>query len=553
MCRLLFRAATTENHDLVEKALDNMKRGGPDNQEYISLRTSIGSYVVLGHNRLSIIDLSEEANQPMQNDRVYILFNGEIYNYKELREKYKLECKTQGDTEVILELFLKLGPKAFSELDGEYAIVIYDHKTGDIYATRDPMGIKPLYWTNDNQLIFSSEVKGILPFIETDYTKQQLENILTYGYPINGTIFEGIEMVPPGDVFKFNRAGYKLLEHTTHNTKSISEVFKKRSYFPKEITREQRLSTAIENAVVKRMIADVPISVTLSGGVDSAIITGLMAKHSSKPVKTYTIGFKNLGNEFDQARKVAKYFGTDHTEVEIDPEDILHHIDDILYALEDPMDRGSSMYTYFLGRSIKEKVTLIGEGADELFGGYNRHKEVLPEDIEEYKTDFLKVFTDRTDNLQGEFMYDYEDMNSVLAIDLMNEIPNYHTMRIDKLMMAHGIEARVPYLDPEVVKVAMDISTRHKIDPKKKILRNAFKGTFPDWMLNPEKKALKLPYEIFVKRKEVKDTILKNPIFFSKDDIQDLYRRGEDPPRNWGRKLWQIYLLIKWYELFIRK
>ncbi len=554
MCRLLFRVAASEDIHLVDQSLLAMERGGPDNQEYTSLETPSGQWAVLGHNRLSIIDLSDDSNQPMNRKNLHILFNGEIYNYKELIAKHELKCRTQGDTEVILELFLKLGVQAFSELDGEYAIVIYNQTTGDVYATRDPLGIKPLYWVDRNQLVLASEVKGILPFIRADYSQEQIENILTYGYPLNGTAFDGIRMIPPGDIFVFNENGHFLKEHIINNPKAIAELFEHRTYFPKEVSREQRLRDVIEKAVVKRMIADVPVSVTLSGGVDSAIITGLMARHSKDPIKTYTIGFKGLGNEFEQARKVSDYFKTDHTEVEIDPEDILTNINEIIYALEDPMDRGSSTYTYFLGQSIKEKVTLIGEGADELFGGYNRHMELLPENIEDYKTKYLKVFTGYADNLQGEYMYDYEDMNSVLAMDLMNEIPNYHTMRIDKLMMANGIEARVPYLDPEVVKVAIDISFRHKVNPKKKILRTSFKNDFPDWMLNPEKKPLKLPYDLFVTRPEVKDYLMKGSFFFTKEEVQELYKKGGDsPPRNWGRKLWQIYLLTKWHELFIRR
>lgn len=538
-----------------------MKHGGPDYQGIRAVvQTDTESIVRLGHNRLSIIDLSEKSNQPMFYDGAYLLFNGEIYNYKELIEKYDLQMETDGDSEVILKLYRRLGQEFFKQLDGEYAIVIYDERNNDILAVRDPIGIKPLYlhYRVGKGLVLSSEAKGILPYLDqVSSDSNEMTNLLNYGYPMYGSLFRGIETLSPGVLVSFGTTimnpGLKDL-FGIKSDKTADEIFKRRSYVPRhkeETDPTVRVREAVENAVKKRMISDVPISVTLSGGLDSSIVAGLVAKYSTQPIKTYTIGFSGLDNEFEQAKRVADYLGSDHTEILVSPLDVIRDIESILYHLEDPMDRGSSMLTYYLAQSIKEKVTLIGEGADECFGGYKRHIQNPPKEANEYVSEYLEVFPSYESELNHLNLYDSEDPNSLLTIDLLNEIPNFHTMRIDKLFMAQGIEARVPYLDPEVIEAAMNTSFRHKIDPPKKVLRESFKDEFPDWMLNQPKKALKLPYDSFVVMDEVRRIIERNPII-SLEEVDYLYSLSGDPPRNWGRKLWQLYLITKWYDVFVR-
>jgi asparagine synthase (glutamine-hydrolysing) len=537
MCGFL---VDTKCENLIEfaRGLETMKHRGPDKTGIVN--PSPG--VAFGHNRLSILDLSSDADQPMQNEdgSITLVFNGEIYNYKQLKHLHNLQTKSSGDTEVLLRLFEKIGPKMFDQLDGEFAMVIYSKRSNRVYAVRDKLGIKPLYWcVKKNRLIFSSEIKGILRFIPKRMDRQSLRTLMIFGYSHGRTLYEGINQVNPG----------RYLECKPNPDEGwfYTDIGKPIYNSGPWTSTESDVRNSIERAVIKRMISDVPISVTLSGGLDSSIITGLMAKHSRK-VKSYTLLFE--GEENDDARFVADHFGTDHSEIRIGFDEAFKKIPEILKYAEEPMDKGSLIPTYFLANLVKEKVTLVGEGADECFGGYNRYialAKLKDLSFREYFDKYLAVFPGFGKEAGGFEGYDLKDKNSALVYDLLNEIPFYHNMRIDKLFMRNSVEARVPYLDPEVVKVALNVSYDRKMDPEKKILREAFAYLLPERITWKKKDAFKIPVDDWIQKKEVKDTLMSSRIF-GQTEVSNFYSEPEET-RNKGRRIWLAYLITLWYDI----
>lgn len=538
MCRLLLKTESTKEEMIpFSQGLNAMVNGGPDKTK---VTFDPVSKILFGHNRLSIIDLSEKGDQPMEIDGNTILFNGEIYNHKYLKEKYQIETISECDTEVILRLYNMFGAKSFDMLDGEFAIVISDRSQEKIWMVRDRLGIKPLYYSQlakNGSLILSSEIKGIFPFVKPEMNDAVFNQYLLYGYTENATMFKHIYKAIPGIRYEFDLHG---------NRKSTSLL--KKADLP-DFPRKD-LNTVIKRSIEKRMMADVPVSCTLSGGIDSSIVAMVMANLSETPINTYTIGFKDCENEFDKARKVSEWIGSIHHEIEIPFEKILENIDDIIYTMEEPIDRGSLVPTYFLAKEIKEKVTLIGEGSDEIFAGYSRHKYLADNDVdfEEYFSSQLQSFPSK-ETLGLEIPDIKADKNLALKFDLETEIPNFHTNRIDKCMMHNGIEARVPFLDPEVVEAAMLIPYSEKQNPEKKCLREAFKGELPPVVTREPKKALKLPFDKIVKMEEVEKQIREETGYFSRTTIDDLYEQL-GVKKNSGRDLWNIFLFNRWLKIF---
>lgn len=539
MCRLLLQAGYDGSEEMMNKfkeALALMKNGGPDNTTIIER-----DGILFGHNRLSIIDLSDEANQPFETEKCIVLFNGEIYNHKVARVLNKLDCKTDSDTEVIAKMYEKSGMDFVKYLYGEYAIVIYDKEEKIIHYTIDPSGVKPLYdnirGSEDRYLIISSEQKAIKYLTECPIDRGSIGGFLNYGFTRN-TLHSHVCRIRPGEIAEGN---------IHHTYASSMRTFSPAIPHVTEVTPKM-IYNVVENAVNARMLSDVPIACALSGGIDSAIVAYCMQKNSPTRIKTYTVGFKGLDNEFDEARETAKFLGTDHYEIEIDPKEIIENIDDILETMEEPVDRGSLIPTYFLAKNVKEKVILVGEGADEIFAGYKRHQadeEVSPmltysKYYQCFSPDEVKSEYDRSPD-------DMDEMDNLLTFDLKHEIPFFHCQRLDKCFMRFGIESRVPYLDQLVISTALDATMDQKKGPEKKILRQAFEGKLPDSIIYRKKRPLKLPFEYMIEMEEVKANIhnYDNP-WIKKETIMAIYESLPES-RNRGRKLWSIYLINKWH------
>ena len=344
-------------------------------------RISIG----LGHKRLSIIDLSEYGHQPMSNEdgTVWIVFNGEIYNYKTLRSDLEQKghvFKSNSDTEVILHLYEENGFEAAARLNGMFAFAIWDERRGRLWLCRDRIGIKPLvyYWDGRN-LAFASEIKSLLalPEIHKAMDTKALELYLAFSYvPAPYTIYKGIRKLEPGHSLVVEDGRIENRKFWEVPVQSApQETFKP---IAEGVNHYKNiLFDTLSDAVTSRMIADVPLGAFLSGGIDSSIIVALMARHSARPVKTFSIGFKDAAmfDETRYAREVATLYQTDHHEFKLMESDMIDVLDNVMGAFDEPFADSSAIPTYIVSKYTRQHVTvaLSGDGGDELFAGYRSY------------------------------------------------------------------------------------------------------------------------------------------------------------------------------------
>jgi asparagine synthase (glutamine-hydrolysing) len=345
--------------------------------------------LALGHRRLSIIDLSAKGRQPMANEdgSVWLSFNGEIYNYRELKQSLdsaRHQFRSETDTEVILHLYEERGVEAFKALNGMFAFALYDARAERLFLVRDHLGVKPLYYADANgQLIFGSEIKAILASGEyaPDVDWQSAHDFFSFLYvPAPATIFRGIHQLPPAHWLEYDLRRQCITR--VERYWDVAEWSRARNgQYRERRDLQAALRDLLPDAVEKQMVSDVPLGAFLSGGVDSNLIVGLMAARASKPVKTFTVLFE--GPEMDyyderrEARRIAERFSTEHHELPIDlshPEEML----DLVRYFDQPFGNMTFYLTYLLSRMTREHVTvaLSGAGGDELFGGYPRYRAV---------------------------------------------------------------------------------------------------------------------------------------------------------------------------------
>ncbi|HAX98037.1 MAG TPA: asparagine synthase (glutamine-hydrolyzing), partial [Candidatus Atribacteria bacterium] len=338
-----------------------------------------GFEIGLGHRRLSIIDLSEAAHQPMCNEdgRIWIVFNGEIYNFKEIRENLVKKghfFKSKSDTEVILHAYEEWGVECLSHFRGMFAFGLWDNNMKRLFLARDRLGKKPLvYFHRNDHFAFASEIKALLqvPGIERRVNGKALHHYLTYQYvPSPETIFEGIKKLPPAHYLLYERNGnIKIERYWRIHFPSVQKTY------PDLKELSVQIRTGLEESVRLRMISDVPLGAFLSGGVDSSLIVGIMAKLSKNPVKTFSIGFEE--KEFDElsyARLVSNHFGTEHHEFIVKP-NAVEILPKLVWHYNEPFADSSAIPTYYVAKMTKDyvKVVLTGDAGDENFAGYPRY------------------------------------------------------------------------------------------------------------------------------------------------------------------------------------
>jgi asparagine synthase (glutamine-hydrolysing) len=408
--------------------IDKLRHRGPDGSD-----TACGPNFKFGHTRLAIIDIAG-GGQPMfsSDGKVCIVYNGEVYNYRCLRAELESEYgfKSNSDTEVILHLYEKEGPAGLAKLDGMFALAIVDHD--QITLARDPIGIKPLYiQKNDQYLYFASELKAFESF--------------------DNHVIE----FPPGHIFNIY-GGY-------HNYYKIPRACRNDLNWENTLAEIRR---RLKKAVMKRLMSDVPLGSFLSGGLDSSLITAIMKQYREK-FHTFSVTMKNSSDRY-YAQLAAKSLGTIHHELIVTPRELWEALPEVIFHLEsfDQSLVRSAVANYFLAKfAVREvKVVLTGEGADELFAGY----------------DYLEQF-----RISG-------DLHQELW-DITNALHNTNLQRVDRITMAHGLEARVPFLDKEVIALAMEIPPAFKRNNKdgtsKWCLREAFRheGLLPDEIISRDK------------------------------------------------------------------
>ena len=411
---------------VVKKMVSSISHRGPDGHGVVEL--SNGTF---GHTRLAILDV-EGGHQPMDFKETSIIFNGEIYNYRELKRSYlpDLRVKTHSDTEVLLHLYRKFGPKCVVFLDGMFAFAI-QHK-GELLLARDPIGIKPLYYgisTDGKHFFFASEIKALIGHVET------------------------IKEFPAGHWYH-SRLGW-------HKYYQLEETI--RPFGGTQTDALPAIKSTLRKAVHKRLLADVPVGVSLSGGLDSSIVTAL-AREDAEHLHSFAVGVDGSA-DLVAARRMSDYLDTIHHEHVYTMEDMVKVLPDVLYYLEsfDPALVRSAIPNYFLAKLASEhvKVMLTGEGADEIYAGY----------------DYLARF-EASEELQNEMLH------------ITNALHNTNLQRADRMSMAFGLEARVPFLDVQSISLAMGIPADWKLHHEqtpKALLRRAFAGDLPDEIVNRPK------------------------------------------------------------------
>ncbi|MBI3466160.1 MAG: asparagine synthase (glutamine-hydrolyzing), partial [Planctomycetes bacterium] len=363
--------------DVLDRMTDVLRHRGPDGRGVYRKDHSDGSGVALGHRRLSIIDLAG-GGQPLSNedDTVWITFNGEIYNYRELRpdlEQKGHRFRTDSDTEVIVHLYEQYGVDCLERLNGMFAFAIWDERRRRLFLARDRAGEKPLlYYAPPGRLLFASEIKSLLqaPGTPREMDPMALDAYLTFGYvPHPRTMFTGIAKLPPAHYAMFENGRLEIRRYW-------SVDYGRESHACPEDLREQ-LRAALSESVRLRMRSDVPLGAFLSGGIDSTSIVGLMREHSDR-VKTCTIGFPVDGyDESGYARIAAEHLGTEHHELQVQP-DSLGMLPQLVWHFDEPFADSSAIPTYFVSQATRRHVTvaLTGDGGDELFAGYPRYRTV---------------------------------------------------------------------------------------------------------------------------------------------------------------------------------
>ncbi|MBC8488016.1 MAG: asparagine synthase (glutamine-hydrolyzing) [Bacteroidetes bacterium] len=379
MCGIVGTASQNIKIDakLLSIMRDTMHHRGPDDAGlWFDSKGGVG----LAHRRLSIIDLSQAGHQPMTdiNEQFCIVFNGEIYNYRRLRDKLismGLSFRTNSDTEIILQAYQAWGENCLERLNGMFAFALYDKSKKRLFIARDRTGQKPLFYYHSNgRLTFASELKALMedPAFPRELDLEALNFYLAYGYiPGKMCILKGVYKLPPGHMMTYDvetdqlmiRQYWRLPTFIETNATDVTEL----------VSRFQEL---LKDSVRLRLIADVPVGILLSGGIDSSLVTAMAVEVASKPVKTFTISFPGHDryDERPYARLVASHFGTDHTELEMEPTSI-DVLSDLAKQYDEPIADSSMVPTYLISRLIRQHATVAlgGDGGDELFGGYPHH------------------------------------------------------------------------------------------------------------------------------------------------------------------------------------
>lgn len=576
---------------------------GPDDDGYFS-----DGSASLGMRRLSIIDLAG-GHQPIESSdgRHLIFFNGEIYNYKELRKELSdYDWKTDSDTETILAGYLKWGEGVLGRLRGMFAFAIYDKEKKEVFVARDFFGIKPLYWLKDSKggvKAFSSEIKsfGELPGWKPEVNDAAVFNYLSFQYnPLPETFFKGVYKLPPAHFMRINaETGEAKVE------KYWQFALKADNSLDEEKTRQKILET-MRDSVEHHMIADVPVGSFLSGGIDSSIIATLMQKvRGENKVKTFTVGFDTL-SEGREAKETAEPLGTEHREISIGADEYFKVLPDAIRHFDEPVADPSAIGLYFLAREARKhvKVVLSGEGSDELFGGYNIYLEPyavrkiswLPRPLLEFFANlpfnyFGKNYLRRA-SLTLEERYignasifskkeadqiwkgsmvkrydlsplyrevkDISDSAKMQYIDIHTWLVGDILAKADKMTMAHSLELRVPFLDVEVAKLASKLPDNFKwrIGETKYLLRRAFESILPESTRKRKKLGFPTPVrDWFTKeRTEIYDLILENTYIkknFDAEKIKQLIEEHVSKKRDNARKIYLLLALAIWYNVFI--
>ncbi len=569
--------------------------------------------VGLGFRRLSIIDLAN-GQQPIANetDDIFLVFNGEIYNYLEQRAWLKRKghtFKSHSDSEVLVHLYEELGTDCVKRLRGMFSFVIYDKQKNRLFGARDPFGIKPLYWTETSEAFqFGSEIKSlILDSKEKQVDVTSLYHYLTFQYvPDPRTMFKNVHKLSPGHYFVLENNNLTITRYFQVHFQKGHESFK---YYAEQ-TRE-----ALEESVKLHSVCDVPSGAFLSGGIDSSSIVALLRKFKEE-LKTFSVGFDMSGySELNEARQTARALKTDHYEEVISLNQYKEVLPKLIWHMDEPIADPSAIALYFVANLARQqvKVVLSGEGADEFFGGYRIYREPqalrlfsgmppfmrkaigafaeqLPEGMKGkgFLTRGAKSLQERffgnacifSEEGKGQLLSDeyallydrpweitepiyeqaegHDDVVKMQMVDIHTWLPGNILMKADKMTMANSLELRVPFVDPVVFQCASQIPTHHKIaqGTTKFILREAMKDILPSEVFNRQKLGFPVPirhwlrHDLYHWAKEIIYDAQVEP-WINKAYVLELLEIHKQGKADESRRLWTLLVFMQWHQIFM--
>lgn len=545
------------NASLFNEMLNSLKHRGPDD-EGVEVFSLDSCSIFLGHRRLSIIDISSNGHQPMLYEHLAIIYNGEVYNFKDIRQDLISEgysFDSNSDTEVILKSYHFWGIDCVERFRGMFAFAIYDYEQQEIIIFRDRAGVKPLYYSQtDNALIFSSELKPLMKY--PDFNKEidfeAVSSYLQFGYiHAPKTVFKSVQKLLPGHYLKYDIGSKVLVKERYWNIND---------FYENQVAREniaEELEATIIEAFNLRMIADVPVGVFLSGGIDSSLVAAIVQKYSKIPINTFTIGFEDKKyDESNYAKEIAKYLGTNHTELICKKEDALAIITKLPKIFDEPFADSSAIPTVLVSELAKKQVSVVlsGDGGDELFCGYtsyalmeerfrilskipfkkmankflnlipipifmlNRVNEKLYRKIVKLKNmldheDIVNsfkvsnsIFTkDEIKRLIKEEYYFPEEtaavtsnLEKMMISDFKGYLPDDLMVKVDRSTMSTSLEGREPFLDHKIIEFAASIPISHK--KNKKILKNVLARYMPEHLFIREKQGFGIPINYWLRQ-----------------------------------------------------
>ncbi len=566
----------------IQNMLQALEKRGPDH-----VGTFSDGGLAFGHRRLSIIDLSEKANQPMIDPQLglALVFNGSIYNHPELREQLKIKGHqffSLGDTEVILKAYKQWGEDCVKHFKGMFAFAIWDLKKKSLFLARDRMGIKPLYYAeHQGTLRFASNTQALLKYpIDTELDNDALHNLFSLHavVPAPRTVLKGIRKLEPAHTLTISATGEQRLKSywhldATRSTESCDE---------KEWI--ERIHASLKTAVKRRNnIADVPVGVLLSGGLDSSLLVGLLDEVGIEDIRTFTIGFddqpEEKGSEYEFSDAVVEMLKPNHHKFHIPNEQTLSRLPEAIANMSEPMFGQDAIGFYLLSEQVSQHVKVVqsGQGADEVFAGYFWYQQMAKAKGDNLER-FAPYYFDRDHNeIQKMLSEDYISadftaalikdkldavnadcyLDRVLALDTTTLIVDDPVKRVDNMTMAWGLEARVPFLDHELVELAAKMPPELKLrDNGKYVLKEIARGLIPDSVIDRPKGYFPVPALKFVRGEflDFMQDILNSQQcrergLYQRSYINKLLAKPEAHlTRIKGSKLWQLALLEFWLQ-----
>jgi asparagine synthase (glutamine-hydrolysing) len=577
--------ATKADVSRVARMLDKLAPRGPDGEGLYSL-----GKCCLGHRRLKIIDLSEHGAQPMVDSELglTLVFNGCIYNYRALRE----ELEGQGyyffstsDSEVILKAYAHWGEACVHRFNGMFAFAIYERDSGEVFMARDRLGIKPLYYlANDHRLVFASSLPALLchPDAGTEIDRVALSHFICFRAIVGDrTLFAGINKLAAGHWLRVTAEGrverrrYWQLEPGGDSGRQDGDYW------------SARLETALFDSARRRLEADVPVGVLLSGGLDSSLLVGLLHELGQKQIHTFSIGFDDvadeLGNEFRYSDLIAEHFQTRHQRIVISHDELLQHLPDCILAMSEPMVSHDVIGFYLLAKTVSQHVKVVqsGQGADEVFAGYHWY----PPMVDATQGNEAQVYQDAYFSWQyaeyqqlmapqmcdgdhaGDLVRHYfadcgarHAIDKALMLDTEVMLVDDPVKRVDNMTMAFGLEARVPFLDHELVELANQIPYNLKIrDGGKYLLKQVARKLIPNQVIDrpkgyfpvPGLRNMQGPYLALAKQVFSRPEARTRGLF-NMDYIDAMLEAPEQQLTRFGSRLWQVTLLELWLQLHLK-